>query len=109
MEWRAKWADCWEDIQTCSKACRKLGIRSLDRQLEQLHLAYLDAAPAGGVVCPSRAPKSLRPDAWAPLMNRAHAAARRLAHRGELVLVHHNTILDPSHARTPYALCKTKP
>ena len=106
MEWRAKWSECWDEVNTCSKACRKQGIRPLDRQLEQLLMQRLDTVPRGKTLCPSEVPKALKPEAWKPLMPRTHAAARRLAHRGKLELVHRNTILDPSRARAPYEVRK---
>ncbi|GAA2554180.1 hypothetical protein GCM10010435_25780 [Winogradskya consettensis] len=39
IEWRKAWADDWDNVRWCSAACRRRGVRDVDRVLETLILA----------------------------------------------------------------------
>lgn len=105
IEWRAKWADDWEQVRYCSDACRSRGVRPLDEALERALLALLDARGptvdltevaalvAGSQHAPDATPQELREP--------ARRAARRLVARGEVELLQRGRVVDPSTARGP--------
>lgn len=99
MEWRAKWADCWDEVKTCSSACRRRGIRPVDKALEDAILTLLEERSRGATICPSEAARRVEPEDWRPLMERTRSAARRLIGRGELVMLQKGRVVDPSTAR----------
>ena len=101
MAWRAKWKDCWDEVTTCSAACRKRGIRPIDRALEHSIRALLTQRKRGATICPSEAARDVAPEDWRPLMERTRSAARRLVQRGEVALYQGGRIVDPSTARGP--------
>lgn len=118
IEWRRKWADNWNEVRYCSKACRSTGVSELDRALEAGILQLLDARKRGATICPSEAARSVHgsrsvppasgsraePEGWRELMEPARRAARRLVARGELEITQKGRVVDPSTARGPIRL-----
>lgn len=110
ITWRKKWERDWEQVRYCSGACRRAGIRPVDRALEEAVLRLLDARPAGATICPSEAARTVAAeqsegpadDAWRALMEPARAAARRLVIRGQVEITQGGrAVADPSHAKGP--------
>ena len=101
MEWRRKWADNWDAVTTCSKACRKAGVRPVDRALEQAILELLAGRRGGATICPSEAARRVRPEDWRPLMERTRSAARRLVAQGRVEVLQKGRVVDPSLAKGP--------
>jgi hypothetical protein len=40
IQWRKKWRHTWHQVKYCSQACRKNGLRNVDKALEEtiMHL-----------------------------------------------------------------------
>jgi len=74
----------------------------VDAQLEAAIRELL--AGRRGSFCPSEAARRVAPEAWRELMPRTREAARRLAARGELVVMQRGRWVDPSCARGPIRL-----
>ena len=102
MEWRRKWADCWDEVHICSKACRKQGVGKLDLALEHAILGILKSRT--GSMCPSEAARRVYPTGWRDEMERCRRAARRLVARGEIVITQRGRVVDPSTAKGPIRL-----
>ena len=102
--WRATWADHWDSVRYCSKACRSRRLGNLDRELEGAIVDLLEARPRGATMCPSEAARAVRPEAWRQQMERTRQAARRLVHRGLLDITQGGRVVDASTARGPIRL-----
>jgi hypothetical protein len=99
--WRRKWAKCWEQVRYCSAACRRRGVRAIDRRIEIELLELLDACPASGTVCPTEVARCINADGmhWHDLLESVRMAARRLRHAGELEILQSGRPVDPDTAR----------
>lgn len=104
FSWRRSLAADWDAVRWCSDACRRRGIRPVDRALEASILRLLDGRAGGATICPSEAARAVAPDAWEPLMEPARRAARRLVAAGALEIVQGGRVVDPSTARGPIRL-----
>lgn len=104
MEPRRRWRDQPDAIRYCSQACRRRGVRPVDRDLEQAILELLAARSGGATICPSEAARRIGGEDWRPLMEPARRAARRLVARGELEIVQGGRVVDPSTAKGPIRL-----
>lgn len=118
FEWRRKWADNWDEVRYCSKACRSARVSELDLSLEAEILVLLDGRKRGATICPSEVARSVHgsrwtpkasgsgagPDEWRELMEPTRRAARRLVARGELEITQRGRVVDPSTARGPIRL-----
>ena len=106
FSWRRKWADCWEQVRYCSAACRRRGVRAIDRRIESQLLAMLDACPAGSTVCPTEVAIRISADGmhWRDLLEPVRMATRRLQHAGELEILQSGRRVDPDTARGPLRL-----
>lgn len=102
--WRRSLAAEWDAVRWCSDACRRRGIRAVDRELEATILRLLEARAGGATICPSEAARAVDPDGWEPLMEPARRAARRLVAAGRLEILQGGRIVDPSTARGPIRL-----
>ena len=102
--WRKKWSENWDEVRTCSKACRRDGIRPLDRALEAAILELLDKRSPGKTICPSEAARAVQPDEWRGLMERTRRAARRLVASGRIRILQRGKVVDPTDARGPIRL-----
>lgn len=101
MTWRKRWARTWDDVKTCSEACRRAGIDDTDRALEAAILALLDERARDATICPSEAARRVSPGAWETLLERARRAARRLVAQGAVEITQKGRVVDPSGARGP--------
>lgn len=99
MTWRAKWAKTWDQVRTCSTACRR-GLDAIDRALEAALLNLLAHRAGDATLCPSEAARAVA-TAWQPLMERARAAARRLVAAGAVEITQGGRVVDPSTAKGP--------
>lgn len=111
IEWRKKWERDWDQVRYCSTACRKRGVRDVDRRLEESILDLLSQRAATATICPSEAARAVAgagghgadgdTEAWRDLMEPARRAARRLVDRGEVEITQGGHVVDPSTAKGP--------
>ena len=101
MPWRKKWERSWEEVRHCSAACRRRGVRPVDRELEAAIAHLLSGRSRGATICPSEAAKAVGGAEWRPLMEPARAAARRLHADGHAVITQGGRPVDPSTAKGP--------
>jgi hypothetical protein len=102
IEWRAKWADDWEDVKYCSASCRRQGVSDTDRKLEETILDLLGKRAATSTICPSDAARAVGDeDSWRDLMEPARRAARRLVADGVVDITQGGNVVDPSTAKGP--------
>ena len=104
ITWRKKWERDWENIRYCSDKCRGEKLGELDRALETTIMQLLAQRGAGKTICPSEAARTVQPEGWEEIMEKARAAARRLVTQGAIVITQHGSIVDPSHAKGPIRL-----
>ncbi len=110
IEWRAKWADDWEQVKYCSDACRRRRVRPVDESLERAILALLDRRGRGRTICPSDAARLVHDgddEGWRDLMEPARRAARRLVAAGEVEITQRGQVVDPSTAKGPIRIRRT--
>lgn len=107
MEWRKKWADCWDEVKFCSGSCRKKKVSSEDGGLERAILKLLAKRAKGATICPSEAARSFfGEEHWREEMERTRCAARRLMEKGEIEILQNGKVVDPSTAKGPIRLRK---
>jgi hypothetical protein len=104
IEWRRKWADCWNEIRYCSDACRRSKPDAIDHRLEQAILELLGNRAASATICPSEATRTVMADDWRDHLERTRRAARRLVAQGRIEIVQNGRIVDPSRAKGPIRL-----
>lgn len=102
--WRPALAASWDEVRWCSDACRRRGVRAVDRELEAAIDALLDARAGDATICPSEAARRVDPDGWRALMEPARRAARRMVAAGTLEIVQGGRVVDPSTAKGPIRL-----
>lgn len=107
IEWRAKWARDWDAVRYCSDACRRHGVTAEDRRLERAIIDLLAGRPATATICPSDVARATAED-WRPLMEPVRRAARRLVAAGEVEITQHGRPVDPSTARGPIRIRRTR-
>ena len=110
ITWRKKWARDWDNVRYCSDACRRQA-KGGDMQgeaLERAILELLSARPRYATICPSEAARRVKPDGWRDLMEPARRAARRLVARGEVEITQGGRVVDPSTARGPIRVRRTR-
>ena len=106
--WRPALADVWDEVRWCSDACRRRGVRPVDRALEAAIADLLAARAADATICPSEAARRVDPDGWETLMEPARRAARRMVAAGELEIVQGGRVVDPSTAKGPIRLRRAR-
>ncbi len=106
--WRKAWARDWDQVRHCSGACRKRGVNATDTALEAAILELLAVRAGGATICPSEAARAVGGDDWKPLMEPARRAARRLVAAGSLEITQGGRVVDPSTARGPIRLRRTR-
>jgi hypothetical protein len=106
--WRRALAAVWHEVRWCSEACRRRGIRAVDRALEVAITDLLGARAGGATMCPSEAARHVDPDGWQALMEPARRAARRMVAAGTLEIVQGGRVVDPSSARGPIRLRRSR-
>ncbi len=110
MAWRAAWARSWDDVRWCSDRCRAAarGDRGEAARLEAALVALLAARAGDASVCPSEVARAVGGEAWRSLMEPVRAAARRLVARGEVEVCQGGRVVDPSTARGPIRVRRTR-
>lgn len=101
MQWRASWAENWDDVKYCSDACRSRKVTDQDRELESTILSLLAQRAATATICPSDAARAVGGDEWRDLMEPARRAARRLVASGDVDITQGGSVVDPSTAKGP--------
>ena len=100
-------------MRYCSDACRRRGLRDVDRKLEESLLDLLGRRSRNSTVCPSEAARAvavadgLEGEAWRDLMEPARMAARRLVVAGEVEITQQGRVVDPSTAKGPIRIRRT--
>jgi hypothetical protein len=109
IEQRAKWSRDWASVRFCSDACRRHGVRPVDRELEDGIRSLLDRRAASATICPSEAARLVGgDDGWRELMEPARRAARRLVASGEVEITQGGRVVDPSTARGPIRIRRAR-
>ena len=110
IEGRAKWARDGEQVRYCSDACRRAGVTAADEALERRILALLETRAAASTICPSDVARAeaAEPEDWRPLMEPVRRAARRLVARGEVEILQHGSVVDPSTAKGPIRIRRVR-
>ena len=106
--WRKAWARDWEQVRYCSSACRKRGVTATDTALEAAIVDLLSQRAGGATICPSEAARVVGGEDWRPLMEPARRAARRLVAAGTIEITQGGRVVDPSTARGPIRLRRTR-
>ena len=102
MEWRAAWADCWDEVKTCSSGCRKRGLRREDSELEEALRQLLEERGGQKTICPSELARQRYGEGeWRAQMEPVRMAARRLVVKGQAEILQKNQVVDPSTAKGP--------
>ena len=109
IQWRAAWANNWDEVRYCSDACRARKVTEVDRELEASILGLLSARAATATICPSESARAIGGDEWRELMEPARRAARRLVARGEIDITQGGSVVDPSTAKGPIRLRRHRP
>ena len=108
IQWRKKWERDWNDVAYCSDACRKRKVSAVDRELESQILGLLVKRAATATICPSDAARAVSADGWRDLMEPARRAARRLVAAGEVEITQYGSVVDPSTAKGPIRIRRTR-
>lgn len=108
MQWRARWADSWDEVRYCSAACRRRGIRPVDERLTTAIRELLAERAASSSICPSDAARRVGGDEWRDLMEPARRAARRLVADGEVEITQGGAVVDPSTAKGPIRIRRAR-
>ena len=87
MKPRKNWDRQSEPVKYCSKQCRRLRLRPIDRQLESAMLELLAERPGSSSICPSEVAQSVRPASWKDILEPSRMAARRLVAQGRVEIV----------------------
>lgn len=101
IEWRKKWERDWDAVRYCSDACRRRRLDATDEALERAILDLLRQRARGATICPSEAARTVDPEGWRDLMERARRAARRLVARDRVEITQGGRVVDPSTAKGP--------
>ncbi len=104
MKPRKNWNRQSEAVKYCSKQCRRLRLRPIDRQLESAMLALLAERPASSTICPSEVAQSVRPASWKDILELSRMAARRLVAQGRVEIVQAGVRVNPSTAKGPFRI-----
>ena len=109
ITWRKKWADDWDNVRYCSKACRRARPNAVDRALEQAIIDALKNRPAHAIVeiDPEDVIGSVEPDARGDMRERARRAARRLVAAGKLAMFQGSSPADPSTTKGSFIVRPT--
>lgn len=107
IEWRKKWANCWDSVKFCSDACRRVKPGKPDRQLEETILSLLASRAINATICPSEAARAVfSKERWQGEMERTLRAARRLVNAGKLRILQEGKEVEPSTAKGAIRLAK---
>ena len=102
MTFRKQWANNWEQVKYCSKACRTHRIRAVDKALESAMVELLGQRSPQNSICPSEAARKVAATTeWRTLMEPSRMAARRLAVRGVVEITQGAAVVDISSVKGP--------
>lgn len=101
IEPRAIKPDDWAALKYCSNGCRRSAKARIHGEIEQRILALLDGLHPASSICPSDAARRQFPDGWRQHLEDVRRAARRLAHRKQVVITQKGRTVDPSQFRGP--------
>ena len=99
IEWRRKWAANWDEVRYCSDACRRRGVTDADERLEATIIQLLATRQLVSIEAVDAAAHDPEP---------ARRAARRLVARGEVELIQRGRVVDPSTAKGPFDIRRTR-
>ena len=100
MTSRKQWADNWEQVKYCSKACRTHRIRAVDRALESAMVELLGQRSPQNSICPSEAAHSSAPSlCWVYLWRSTISMTERSTSRNRLPSASH-ALLNSFFARS---------
>lgn len=108
MQWRAKWERNWEQVKYCSDACRRTRATATDDELEQAILQLLEDRSRDASICPSEAARHVAAEDWRKLMEPTRMAARRLVARGLVEITQGGRVVDPSRAKGPIRIRRSR-
>ncbi len=110
IEWRKKWERDWDQVRYCSTSCRRRGVTPTDRALEAALLELLGNAGArsADVAEAARVVSAATGQPRSELDEPARRAARRLVARGEVVVVQAGRVVDPSSAKGPMSVRRSR-
>jgi hypothetical protein len=108
MQWRQKWARNWDQMKYCSESCRRARLGDVDSRLESTIIELLTARAHDASICPSEAARSVGGSDWRKLMEPARMAARRLVARGEVEITQGGQVVDPSRAKGPIRIRRSR-
>ena len=108
ITWRAKWANNWPSVKYCSDACRKKKVQPVDTALEAAIIELLAGRARDASICPSEAARHVGGETWRELMEPARLAARRLVERGEVQITQGGRVVDPSRAKGPIRIRRSR-
>lgn len=107
IEYRKKWAKNWDQLKYCSDQCKRDRLKSTDLELENKILEILSLRSKASSICPSEVlPEDQKQNK--EYMEQVRKAARRLVHKGQIIITQKNQIVDPSDFKGPIRL-KLKP
>jgi hypothetical protein len=85
LSWRRKWSTRGDALQYCSDDCRRRGLTSGDRRIEEIILRLLVDPDRGGSVTPDDVARALHDDEHQQVhRDRVQMAARRLHRAGRI-------------------------
>jgi len=108
MQWRAKWARNWNQVKYCSDACRRARTTNTDEALEAAILALLSERARDASICPTEAARQVGGENWQTFMEPTRMAARRLVARGEVEITQGGKVVDPSRAKGPIRIRRSR-
>ena len=108
ITWRAKWARNWDQVKYCSDACRRSRIDAVDERLEAVILQILAERAHDTSICPSEAARRVAGEHWNSMMEPVRMAARRLVARGEVEITQGGRVVDPSRAKGPIRIRRSR-
>ena len=108
ITWRKKWERDWDAVRYCSRACRKAGAGPADRRFEEAILVLLRSRARTASICPWEAARVLNPENPESVMEATRRAARRLAATGVVEITQGGKAVDPSRARGPIRIRRTR-
>jgi hypothetical protein len=102
IEWRAKWAKNWTEVEYCGEKCRR-NKQTLQMNFETKILELLNQRSRASSICPSEVlPAELKSDAQQ--MELVRQAARRLALQNKIVILQKGQKVEASDFRGPIRL-----
>ena len=104
IEWRKKWERDFDEVTYCSQACRRRGVNAEDHRLESALRELLAQRPRGGTVSDAEVAAAVAITGGPDLSEPARRAARRLRATGEVEILQHRRVVDPSTAKGPIAI-----